>query len=232
MQYTIRTSDRAGDLITVFAVAATMAYREATAGGTELYEPTYNARLSDYNRCLIEEVRKGRLILCDRDSTPMPLDSIEIPPTEDINRPQKDDENALLLITCSWLCKLKHLNEWAEKRGDFFVLSTEGVGWFDDRGLVTPEAQQHAQPPTDHRCLEHTVTVEGDDPISSVPDTSEITPERWYETNRTARFVGKSHKYVQNVLISYFPNKKKSGRKWLIQGKDIIEYMTQYKQRG
>ena len=231
MEYTLKVSAISGDIVPLMAVAQAMALRDATAEGTPFHKPMYDGRYHGYIRDLLEEVRSGRLEVCNHFGSPITVDpNVEAtshfghttcyqkepdwralrrttPPLDldwqtirrdwetvrqpDLNEPDweklqakwKSLRDALpntprwktlckywqeLLLTLSpleaewrhgfwsfshidlgpkevdkgtpnnfWCAKLHVLNQWAGKRGDSFVISHDGVVWFDERGWLT-----------------------------------------------------------------------------------------------
>jgi hypothetical protein len=125
------------------------------------------------------------------------------------------------------------LNEWAEKRGDSFVISHEGVGWVDERGYNEPTNQNTA----DTKAFEQKHGVLNDvharqpkkKETDPAPDLSEIEPDKWYHTHQAARFLGMNPKYLSNDLIQNGRLKAvKRGRRNVIQGKEILTYAKKY----
>jgi hypothetical protein len=163
MEYRLKLAAPHGDIIPLSIVAIAKALRDATAGGTPYHEPTFKGRLTGYILDLLEEVRSGRLKVCDEVGRPLAVDPTEPisyamryvnePDWEKLRRenppvgdgvwnfshidfgPQELDKERPNIY---WRAKLNMLNEWAERRGDIFVISHEGVGWFDERGYVLP----------------------------------------------------------------------------------------------
>ncbi len=235
MEYTLKVSAISGDIVPLMAVAQAMALRDATAGGSPFHKPMYEGRYRGYIRDLLEEVRSGRLEVCNHYGSPIAVDpNVEAtshfghttryqkepdwsalrkttPPIDldwktirrdweavrqrDLNEPDWEKLQAKserlrdalpntphwnarcrywqeLLLTLSpleldwqhgfwnfshialgpkevgkdapnnfWCAKLHVLNQWAGKRGDFFVISHDGVVWFDERGWLTVTEQ-------------------------------------------------------------------------------------------
>lgn len=231
MEYTLKVSAISGDIVPLMAVAQAMALRDATAGGSPFHKPMYDGRYRGYIRDLLEEVRSGRLVVCNRYGSPIAVDpNVEAtshfghttryqkepdwkalrkttPPYDldwkairrdwkterlpNLNEPDWEKHQAKweslrdalpnmprwktrcrywqeLLLALSpleldwqhglwnfshidlgpkkvdkdtpnnfWCAKLHVLNQWAGKRGDSFVISHEGVTWFDERGWLT-----------------------------------------------------------------------------------------------
>lgn len=137
--------------------------------------------------------------------------------------PTERDET---LPNICWNAKLKMLNEWAEKRGDHFTISNEGIGWIDERGYNLPvqetgEKLKGAEE-LSNRNSQKKENRQGRDPI---PDTSEILPEKLYSTNQVARLLGVAQKYVQNDLIPNGTLKaEKIGWRHFVKGQTIREY--------
>lgn len=75
MEYRLEIAAPNGDLVPLYAVASAMAKRDATAGGTPFHKPMYEGRLYGYIRALLEEVRSGRLEVCDSYGSPIAIDS-------------------------------------------------------------------------------------------------------------------------------------------------------------
>jgi hypothetical protein len=136
MEYTLRLSAIIGDIVPLWIVAHEMAWRVATAGGTPFHKPTFDGRLTGHILMLREEVRCGRLPLCDDFGAPIDVDP-NIGATEYFGH-----EKTKQLILGS--AKLKALNEWAAKRGDSFSLSHVG-GWIDERGFIVPDEVNQQQ---------------------------------------------------------------------------------------
>jgi hypothetical protein len=129
MQYKLKLAAIHGDIIPLSSVVYAMALRDATAGGTPYHQPTFNGRLTGYILSILEEMRSGRLETCDGFGSAIATDLALI---------EAMQKNPLFIVG---FAKLKKLNEWAEKRGDSFVISNEGLGWYDERGYVQPANQ-------------------------------------------------------------------------------------------
>lgn len=170
MEYKLKLAAISGDIVPLHDVAMVMALRDATAGGTPYHAPTFKGRLPGHILALLEEVRSGRLAVCNAFGSPIAVDRsidatehfgyatryVNEPDWEKLRReipsvgdgvwdfshidfgPREIDKDS---PNIAWFAKLKMLNEWAEKRGDSFVISHEGVGWIDERGPVVPTNQ-------------------------------------------------------------------------------------------
>lgn len=74
MNYTLKVAAISGEIVPLMAVAHAMALRDATAGGTPFHKPMYDGRYQGYIRDLLEEVRSGRLEVCNRFGSPITVD--------------------------------------------------------------------------------------------------------------------------------------------------------------
>lgn len=163
MKYELIISASHGDRVPLDDVAIGMAMRDATAGGTPYHQPTFAGRLRIYKLGLLEEVRAGRLPICNeagnrlydvenvqaiyldefvlkpdwdklrRENPPLPPGVWDLSHI-DLGPRKKSDRPYLLGLQT----KLTWLNDWAEKQGDSFTLSHEGRGWVDERGYILP----------------------------------------------------------------------------------------------
>jgi len=318
MQYTIKLAAISGEIVPLVFVAEAMARRDATAGDTHFHKPTYDGRLRVYIRALLEDVRSGRLEVCNDIGSPIAVDyNVEAPfgyasryvkepnwktlrnktPPIDIDWKilQRDWDNLpkssqyqppdwqrlrdrwdqlcdALPNTPNWvkLCKvwkqillsvspleplpyhatwsfshidlgplepdknspnllwsstLHQLNQWGSKRGYSFIISTDGVGWIDERGYVVPAKQQDATKAGDKIPHKTVQRIKKKDKIP-VPDIGEIDPDKLYGTNRVAYFLGVSQKHVQNILIPEEKLKaKKNPHHWKVKGQDLLRYL-------
>jgi hypothetical protein len=121
----------------------------------------------------------------------------------------------------AWFAKLRILNEWAKKRGDYYSISNEGTGWLDERGYNPPD-QKKAEKPKGPKDLPDTNSEKRD---KRIPDISEILPDKLYHTNQVARFLGVSQKYVQNDLIPHGKLRAgKMGSRYVVKGQTIRDY--------
>lgn len=255
MRYTLEIAATNGEIVPLYMVASVMAKRDATAGGTPFHKPMYEGRLYGYIRALLEEVRSGRLKVCDGYGSPITVDpNVEATShfgytTRYIKEPnwkalcrktppinvfwevlQKDWESlrqhdsrepdwetlrlkwerlpeawpnspgwkklcryweqfcqAVAPVelhlnhgnwnfahldlgptapdkdrpNIAWFAKLHLLNQWADERGDSFIISHDGVGWFDERGFVS------------------TVNQSTPDSNTRQPSKAQSIPEQW-----------------------------------------------------
>jgi hypothetical protein len=74
MEYKLKLPAIAGDIVPLSTVASAMAHRDATAGGTPFNKPTFDGRLTQYILALLEDVRSGRLAVCNGVGAPMDVD--------------------------------------------------------------------------------------------------------------------------------------------------------------
>lgn len=189
MKYELKLAAIRGEIVPLNAVAEAMALRDATAGGTPYHEPTFKGRRSAYIFDLLAEVRSGHLKVCDetgnlfavnetikatghsgfalqsvnkpdwdkfRTENPLHADDTWHLSRMDLSLVENDKDNPDIY----WLVTLKMLNEWAEKRGHSFAISTDGVGWYDERGYVLPSNQDTAQDGNDPQSKPNTTTAE------------------------------------------------------------------------
>ncbi len=75
MQYTLKLPAISEDIVPLEVVAVAMAEHYATAGNTPFHEAAYKGRLTDCTLMLLEEVRSGRLQVCDNCGRFFPVDS-------------------------------------------------------------------------------------------------------------------------------------------------------------
>jgi hypothetical protein len=259
MHYTLKMPAIGGEIVPLHAVAIAMAERDATAGNTPFHEPTYLGRLKGYILSLLEEVKSGRLQVCDDFGNPIEVDPnieatahfgyaekyVKEPDWEKLQRetppvgngvwnfshlnfgPKEIDKDSPNIC---WFTKLKMLNEWAEKRGDCFTISNEGIGWFDERGYNLP-TQEKAEKPKGAEELPNTYHHKREKKDRGpIPDVSAIRPEHLYPTNQVARLLGVTQKYVQNDLI---PNgtlrAEKIRSRYFVKGQTIRDYRESMK---
>ncbi len=135
MKYEIKLPAISGDIIPLGLVAATMALRDATAGGPDYQQATFDGRLAKYNAMLLRNVRNDNLAVCD--------DTGEAGSANGIVAQRVAEGTGVVLqsnlrdvdVDSTWLCnvfvKLKALNDWAARRGDEFTVSSEGVPWVE-----------------------------------------------------------------------------------------------------
>lgn len=74
MNYTLKVAAISGEIVPLMAVAHAMALRDATAGGTPFHKPMYDGRYQGYIRDLLDEVRSGRLEVCNHYGSPIAVD--------------------------------------------------------------------------------------------------------------------------------------------------------------
>lgn len=153
MKHVIRIAAACLDLPPLAAVAAAMARSAATAGGTEFHKPTFDGRMSAYERRLVTDAKAGRLIVSDQFGGMGTVDEIVQRSRDDGVYSevfahvggQVDQQKTLSLILHA---SLQQLNAWGASSGDSFVIDSSGIEWIDERGLVTPAAQPEAPPAT------------------------------------------------------------------------------------
>lgn len=149
MKHVIRIAAACLDLPPLAAVAAAMARSAATAGGTEFHKPTFDGRMSAYERRLVTDAKAGRLIVSDQFGGMGTVDEIVQRSKDDGVYSevfahvggQVDQQRTLSLILYA---SLPQLNAWGAGSGDSFVIDSTGVEWIDERGIVTPPAQPEA----------------------------------------------------------------------------------------
>lgn len=140
MKYEIKVPP--GAALPLAAVAEAMARTEATRGGTKFHEPTYKGSLSRLIAAIVMEAKDGRLPVTDQYGFLSTVEKLLASEDATTAYTRFDDEvhevghDMTVALNCHTTLHL--LNEWAQARGDEFVLTDEWIDWIDERGVVLP----------------------------------------------------------------------------------------------
>lgn len=126
MEFIVKTPAVMGETVNLYEVARSMALAYASAGGFGLDLPAYQGHLEHRCTWLTDEARLGRLPVCGGDKMPRTWNELML---------DGEPLDSRVACTKAWT-NLAPLNEWGALHGYTYRVSSDGVTWIDERGVL------------------------------------------------------------------------------------------------